>query len=60
MLKPGDGVRMKTGGCPMTVYEIKDGEAACIWFEPCDKGWHGPFRAWIAVGLLEPFTKSTD
>ena len=58
MLNPGDVVRMKEGGCPMTVCEIQDGEAACVWFERCERGWHGPFRASIAIGLLEKVTES--
>ncbi len=31
--KPGDVVRLKTGGWPMTIERLANGEAQCVWFE---------------------------
>src|SRR4029453_19427278 len=30
-LKPGDVVVLKSGGHPLTVVEVKDGNVACVW-----------------------------
>lgn len=30
-LKPGDVVMLKSGGQPLTVAEVKDKEALCLW-----------------------------
>lgn len=30
-LKPGDVVVLKSGGHPLCVVEVKDGNAACVW-----------------------------
>jgi hypothetical protein len=30
-IEEGDVVMLKSGGCSMTVYEIKNGEASLVW-----------------------------
>jgi len=30
-LKPGDVVMLKSGGHPLSVVEVKDGSAVCVW-----------------------------
>jgi uncharacterized protein YodC (DUF2158 family) len=30
-LKPGDVVMLKSGGHPLSVVEVKDGNVACVW-----------------------------
>ena len=43
-LIPGDVVRLKAGGMPMTVEYSSDGETKCIWFDKNDKCNRGGFR----------------
>jgi uncharacterized protein YodC (DUF2158 family) len=48
-LKPGDVVILKSGGHPMTVAEVSDGAAACLWM-----GTEGElFRQTLPLAVLE-------
>ena len=49
-LKPGDVVLLKSGGHPLTVVEVKDGNVACVWM-----GVEGDlFRETLPLAVLEP------
>jgi uncharacterized protein YodC (DUF2158 family) len=48
-LKPGDVVILKSGGHPLTVVEVKDGNVACVWM-----GVEGDlFRETLPLAVLE-------
>ncbi|NOJ38246.1 YodC family protein [Bradyrhizobium australiense] len=48
-LKPGDVVILKSGGHPLTVVEVKDGNVACVWM-----GNEGDlFRETLPLAVLE-------
>jgi uncharacterized protein YodC (DUF2158 family) len=48
-LKPGDVVVLKSGGHPLTVVEVKDGNVACVWM-----GVEGDlFRETLPLAVLE-------
>ena len=48
-LKPGDVVLLKSGGHPLSVVEVKDGNAACVWM-----GNEGDlFRETLPLAVLE-------
>ena len=48
-LKPGDVVLLKSGGHPLTVVEVKDGNVACVWM-----GVEGDlFRETLPLAVLE-------
>lgn len=49
-LKPGDVVLLKSGGHPLSVVEVKDGNVACVWM-----GSEGDlFRETLPLAVLEP------
>jgi uncharacterized protein YodC (DUF2158 family) len=55
-LKPGDVVVLKSGGHPLTVVEVKDGNVACIWM-----GLEGDlFRETLPPAVLELAEADTD
>lgn len=43
-LKVGDVVRIQ-GGPLMTVEQVREDRASCVWFVKQTDGWTGPFRA---------------
>jgi uncharacterized protein YodC (DUF2158 family) len=48
-LKPGDVVILKSGGHPLSVVEVKDGNAVCVWM-----GNEGDlFRETLPLAVLE-------
>ncbi|KRR01946.1 hypothetical protein CQ12_27105 [Bradyrhizobium jicamae] len=48
-LKPGDVVILKSGGHPLTVVEVKDGNVVCVWM-----GNEGDlFRETLPLAVLE-------
>jgi uncharacterized protein YodC (DUF2158 family) len=48
-LKPGDVVVLKSGGHPLSVVEVKDGNVACVWM-----GVEGDlFRETLPLAVLE-------
>jgi uncharacterized protein YodC (DUF2158 family) len=48
-LKPGDVVMLKSGGHPLTVVEVNDGNVACVWM-----GNEGDlFRETLPLAVLE-------
>ena len=48
-LKPGDVVILKSGGHPLSVVEVKDGNVACVWM-----GNEGDlFRETLPLAVLE-------
>ena len=48
-LKPGDVVVLKSGGHPLTVVEVKDGNVVCVWM-----GNEGDlFRETLPLAVLE-------
>ena len=48
-LKPGDVVILKSGGHPLCVVEVKDGNVACVWM-----GVEGDlFRETLPLAVLE-------
>jgi uncharacterized protein YodC (DUF2158 family) len=48
-LKPGDVVILKSGGHPLSVVEVKDGNVACVWM-----GVEGDlFRETLPLAVLE-------
>ena len=48
-LKPGDVVMLKSGGHPLSVVEVKDGNVACVWM-----GNEGDlFRETLPLAVLE-------
>jgi uncharacterized protein YodC (DUF2158 family) len=48
-LKPGDVVLLKSGGHPLSVVEVKDGNVACVWM-----GNEGDlFRETLPLAVLE-------
>ena len=48
-LKPGDVVILKSGGHPLSVVEVKDGNVVCVWM-----GNEGDlFRETLPVAVLE-------
>jgi uncharacterized protein YodC (DUF2158 family) len=55
-LKPGDVVVLKSGGHPLSVVEVKDGNVACIWM-----GVEGDlFRETLPLAVLEPVDADDD
>ncbi|MCK1636424.1 DUF2158 domain-containing protein [Bradyrhizobium sp. 157] len=58
-LKPGDVVILKSGGHPLSVVEVKDGNVACVWM-----GNEGDlFRETLPLAVLElaePDTSEDD
>lgn len=55
-LKPGDVVILKSGGHPLTVVEVKDGNVACVWM-----GVEGDlFRETLPLAVLELAEADTD
>ena len=55
-LKPGDVVVLKSGGHPLTVVEVKDGNVACVWM-----GLEGDlFRETLPLAVLELAEADTD
>lgn len=55
-LKPGDVVVLKSGGHPLTVVEVKDGNVACVWM-----GVEGDlFRETLPLAVLELAEADTD
>ena len=55
-LKPGDVVVLKSGGHPLTVVEVKDGNVACVWM-----GIEGDlFRETLPLAVLELAEADTD
>jgi uncharacterized protein YodC (DUF2158 family) len=58
-LKPGDVVMLKSGGHPLSVVEVKDGNVACVWM-----GNEGDlFRETLPLAVLEraePDTSDDD
>ena len=55
-LKPGDVVLLKSGGHPLTVVEVKDGNVACVWM-----GVEGDlFRETLPLAVLELADTSDD
>ncbi len=48
-LKPGDVVMLKSGGHPLSVVEVKDGNVSCVWM-----GNEGDlFRETLPLAVLE-------
>jgi uncharacterized protein YodC (DUF2158 family) len=45
---PGDLVQLKSGGPPMTVDDVKDGRAECVWADG-----HRPQRQWYSFAALK-------
>ena len=55
-LKPGDVVMLKSGGHPLSVVEVKDGNVACVWM-----GNEGDlFRETLPLAVLELAEHDTD
>ena len=55
-LKPGDVVMLKSGGHPLSVAEVKDGNVACVWM-----GNEGDlFRETLPLAVLELADTSDD
>ena len=55
-LKPGDVVILKSGGHPLSVVEVKDGNVACVWM-----GVEGDlFRETLPPAVLELAEADTD
>jgi uncharacterized protein YodC (DUF2158 family) len=55
-LKPGDVVVLKSGGHPLTVVEVKDGNVACVWM-----GVEGDlFRETLPLAVLELVDEDED
>ena len=55
-LKPGDVVMLKSGGHPLSVVEVKDGNVACVWM-----GNEGDlFRETLPLAVLELAEPDTD
>ena len=55
-LKPGDVVILKSGGHPLSVVEVKDGNVACVWM-----GNEGDlFRETLPLAVLELAEHDTD
>ena len=55
-LKPGDVVMLKSGGHPLSVVEVKDGNVACVWM-----GNEGDlFRETLPLAVLELADRSDD
>ena len=55
-LKPGDVVILKSGGHPLSVVEVKDGNVACVWM-----GVEGDlFRETLPLAVLELVGEDED
>ena len=55
-LKPGDVVMLKSGGHPLSVVEVKDGNVMCVWM-----GNEGDlFRETLPLAVLELADTSDD
>jgi uncharacterized protein YodC (DUF2158 family) len=55
-LKPGDVVLLKSGGLPLSVEEVKDGKAVCVWM-----GNEGDlFRETLPIAVLERVDEDDD
>ena len=55
-LKPGDVVMLKSGGHPLSVVEVNDGNVACVWM-----GNEGDlFRETLPLSVLELADRSDD
>jgi uncharacterized protein YodC (DUF2158 family) len=55
-LKPGDVVMLKSGGHPLSVVEVKDGNVACVWM-----GNEGDlFRETLPLAVLDLAEHETD
>ena len=55
-LKPGDVVMLKSGGHPLSVVEVKDGNVACVWM-----GNEGDlFRETLPLAVLDLAEHDTD
>ena len=55
-LKPGDVVILKSGGHPLSVVEVKDGNVACVWM-----GVEGDlFRETLPLAVLELVDEDED
>ena len=55
-LKPGDVVMLKSGGHPLSVVEVKDGNVVCVWM-----GNDGDlFRETLPLAVLELADTSDD
>ena len=55
-LKPGDVVMLKSGGHPLSVVEVNDGNVACVWM-----GNEGDlFRETLPLAVLELAEHDTD
>jgi uncharacterized protein YodC (DUF2158 family) len=55
-LKPGDVVILKSGGHPLSVVEVKEGNVACVWM-----GNEGDlFRETLPLAVLELADTSDD
>ena len=55
-LKPGDVVILKSGGHPLSVVEVNDGNVACVWM-----GNEGDlFRETLPLAVLELAEHDTD
>ena len=55
-LKPGDVVILKSGGHPLSVVEVKEGNVSCVWM-----GNEGDlFRETLPLAVLELADRSDD
>jgi uncharacterized protein YodC (DUF2158 family) len=55
-LKPGDVVMLKSGGHPLSVVEVKDGNVVCVWM-----GNEGDlFRETLPLAVLDLAEHDTD
>ncbi len=60
-MKPGDLVKLRSGGPPMTVESIQPSSrsATCVWAWRDESGWQGVFRETFLLDVLE-ITEETD